>query len=107
MGPQVSNSVTSPAVAGGAVALRAQLTISEAPAVQRELVDACAGDGPLTLDGAAVERIDTAGLQLLVALAKSAGVAGRTLRWTACSPALAQAAQRLGLARALQLPEGI
>lgn len=104
MASHVPNSVASPADAAGHLALRAQLTISEAPACQREFVDALADTDPLVLDGASVERVDTAGLQLLVALVKSATAAGRPVTWTVCSPVLVKAAQRLGLAPALNLP---
>jgi anti-anti-sigma regulatory factor len=63
-----------------------------------------AADGdPVVVDGSAVERIDTAGLQLLVAFARRQKEAGRRLHWEAASPALLSGSARLGLNEALGL----
>ena len=45
-------------------------------------------DGTVTLDGTAVERIDTAALQLLAAFVRDRRLAGAALQWRAVSPAV-------------------
>jgi anti-anti-sigma regulatory factor len=63
-----------------------------------------AADGdPVVVDGSAVEHIDTAGLQLLVALARHQREVGRGLSWRSASPELLRCARRLGLIEALGL----
>ena len=49
------------------------------------------------VDGSAVERIDTAGLQMLVAFARHQAGRGKSLRWTAVSPELMRGSRLLGL----------
>lgn len=84
--------------------LGASLTLREVIDLQRELIVAEAGSDELRLDGSGVQRVDTAGLQLLVALARRRKVAGQPLSWTGVSPALLQGSTRLGLAALLGLP---
>lgn len=55
-------------------------------------------DGPPTVDGSAVEQVDGAGLQLLVALQHSLAGSGQPLRLTGASDALRDACAALGLA---------
>jgi chemotaxis protein CheX len=76
-------------------------TLREAADLQFSLV-AARGD-PVVVDGSSVERIDTAGLQLLVALARSQQQQGRRLQWKAASPELLKSGERLGLIDALGL----
>ena len=76
-------------------------TLQEAAQLQSRLI--AASGNPLVVDGSAVERIDTAGLQLLVALARRQQQAGRALQWQAASPALRSCTARLGLSAALGL----
>jgi phospholipid transport system transporter-binding protein len=81
--------------------LEASCTLRESADLQFSLV-AARGD-PLVVDGAAVQRIDTAGLQLLAALARRQQSAGRRLEWKAASDELRQCSARLGLDEALGL----
>jgi len=81
--------------------LDASCTLRESGDLQFSLV-AANGD-PLLVDGGGVERIDTAGLQLLVALVRRQTQAGRRLIWKAASPALLKCTERLGLSEALGL----
>ena len=60
---------------------------------------------PATLQGAAVDQIDGAGLQLLLALQHSLKGQGRAVRWQGASDALRHAAAALGLTGALSLAE--
>ncbi len=81
--------------------LEASCTLRETADLQFSLV-AATGD-PLVIDGGAVQRIDTAGLQLLVALARRQHAAGGRLEWKAASPELLQGSRQLGLVDALGL----
>lgn len=55
------------------------------------------------LEGSKVETIDTSGLQLLLALIKSAQAANKTIQWTAPSEQLTTSASKLGLSEKLML----
>ncbi|MEJ0100940.1 MAG: STAS domain-containing protein [Pseudomonadota bacterium] len=81
--------------------LESSCTLRETADLQFSLV-AAKGD-PIIIDGGAVERIDTAGLQLLVALALEQRHAGRRLEWKAASAELRKCAQRLALFEVLGL----
>jgi len=81
--------------------LEPSCTLRESADLQFSLV-AASGD-PVVVDGSAVERIDTAGLQLLVALARREQDAGRKLQWQAASPVVIKSSARLGLVEALGL----
>jgi ABC-type transporter Mla MlaB component len=65
-----------------------------------------ANGDPVVVDGSAVERVDTAGLQLLVALARRQQQNGRRLEWKAASSELMKCGERLGLIGALGLAGG-
>lgn len=82
--------------------LDASCTLRESPDLQSSLL-AAHGD-PVVVDGSAVQRIDTSGLQLLVALARRQQQAGRRLEWKAASAELRRCGERLGLIAALGLP---
>jgi len=56
-----------------------------------------AGGGDFALDLSAVTEIDCAGVQLLLAAAKSAAAAQRTLRLARVAPIVAETLQFLGL----------
>lgn len=59
---------------------------------------------PITLDITALQRIDTAGLQVLTAFIRERAGHGRTVEWRGTAPALTSAAQLLGLTSLLRLP---
>ena len=80
--------------------LPADLTIAQLEPVRAELAAIVAATGPVTVKGAAVERVDTAALQLLCAVV----VAGAPIVWDSPSSALVAAAGRCGLATHLGLP---
>lgn len=79
------------------------LTIHEAEQVKADLVEMMQLPGPVALDGGAVERVDTAGLQLLASLIKSCRSDVRAFSWTGWSPEFERAAQILGLSNILAL----
>lgn len=61
------------------------------------------GDAEVLVDGGGVERIDTAGLQMLIAFARHHAARGKTLNWTAVSPELLRSSQLLGVTEPLHL----
>lgn len=60
---------------------------------------------PLELSAAGLERVDTAGLQLLLMFLRTARARGLAAHWREVSAALSGNAQLLGLAAALELPQ--
>ena len=62
-------------------------------------------DAPATqIDGSAVERVDTAALQLLTLFRREALSRGCEVSWRGASTTLCEAADTLGLVKALDLP---
>lgn len=55
------------------------------------------------LEGSKIETIDTSGLQLLLALIKSAQKADKTIKWSSTSEQLTTSASKLGLSEMLML----
>jgi len=86
------------------VQLGAQLTIAEAADLHRTLLARLAKGDPLILDGAQVEEIDTAILQLLVSLWRTSGERGIACTWQGASAALRQTATLVGVAEVLNFP---
>jgi anti-anti-sigma regulatory factor len=72
-------------------------------AFQAELAERLDESGTVRIDAGAVERIDTATLQLLAAFVRDLRVDARAVEWVACSTVLRRAARSLGLAGALDL----
>ena len=83
--------------------LPADLTIKEAAAVREQCLAALAEGQPVTVDGSGVAAVDTAGIQLLAALRVASQRRGVAFAWSGASPAIVDAAGRLGLAQALGL----
>jgi ABC-type transporter Mla MlaB component len=81
------------------IVLPERLQVSQADALLGELKTAAVSSEALELDGSQVSKIDTAGLQLLVALTKTAPA----WSWRAASPALVEAGRLLGLSELLKL----
>ena len=82
-----------------------QCTLREAEAFKAALHAAEDSSGDFIVEAGAVERIDTAGLQLLLGFAARLRVTERRLVWAEVSPALRQGARQLGLEQALGLSE--
>jgi anti-anti-sigma regulatory factor len=87
---------TPPARAG--LKLEASCTLRDSLDLQFQLLTVDFGDSDVRVDGSAVERVDTAGLQLLLSFAKQQMARGKVLHWTAVSPELLRGSQLLGLA---------
>jgi anti-anti-sigma regulatory factor len=70
---------------------------------QSELAERLDDSGTVQIDASAVERIDTATLQLLAAFVRDLRADARGIEWIACSAVLRRAAHSLGLNAALDL----
>ena len=91
-------------LASGKIVLGASCTIHEAPALRSHLIAQAAHPGPYELDGSAVQQIDTAGLQLIVAFALDCLEKGVHYLWRGRSPALDEAIRTLGVGALLESP---
>lgn len=91
--------------ADGSLALAAECTVAEAEALKSGLAQRLREPGPVTLDVSALQRIDTAGLQLLAAFVRDRRNAGLATSWRGRAAALDAAAARLGLSAMLELPD--
>lgn len=107
-GPPVSDSDSAPSVAdqvpaGHSVTLGERLTI-ESAAELRERLQAVLGDGAsLRIDAQAVERVDTAGLQVLASLHKTLQARGGSLQWEGFSDEMLDALELAGMKSLLGL----
>ena len=81
--------------------LDSRLTIAQAADLHRSLAARLADGEPLVLDGSRVEEIDTAVLQLLASLWRTARERGIPCAWLTASDALRHAAALIGVAEAL------
>jgi ABC-type transporter Mla MlaB component len=88
----------------GWLALAAECTVAEAEALKSQLSRRLDESGPVTVDVTALQRIDTAGLQLLAAFVRDRRSAGRPVEWRGRASALEAAAGLLGLHDMLELP---
>ena len=95
-------SVTPSAASGSALVLTSP-TIRTITTLQTELAERLDESGPVQIDGTTVDRIDTAGLQLLAAFVRDLRADARGVEWVGCSEALKKAARSLGLGAALGL----
>ena len=88
----------------GQVALRAECLIGTVDELRTELTSQLTLESSVTIDAAAVERIDTASLQLLAAFARDRRAAGLSVEWAGVPAAVAEAAILLNLTHTLGLP---
>jgi anti-anti-sigma factor len=86
-----------------AVPLPAHIDIANVGELKQLLTNALAAETPLVLDASAVEQVDAAGMQLLLAFCRNAQTHGRSTGWKTISPRLHDAARLLGMADALGL----
>jgi anti-anti-sigma regulatory factor len=93
---------TSPA---GVFALSADCTVAASTALKSGLLEVLREPTPITLDIASVQRIDTAGVQLIAAFVRERESLGLQVEWRGTAPAFTSAARLLGVAAVLRLPE--
>jgi ABC-type transporter Mla MlaB component len=84
--------------------LAAECTVAGADTLKAQLARRLGESSPVTVDVSALQRIDTAGLQLLAAFVRDRRTAGRAVAWRGRAPALEAAAGLLGLCAMLELP---
>ena len=84
--------------------LPAALGIAQLAQLREQFDEALNSGRPLAIDGAAVEQLDGAALQLLLAFQRTAVRASRVPDWRKPSPQLREAAALLGLDGELGLP---
>ncbi len=101
--PEANPSAPGSAPAGDPVTLGERLTI-ESAAELRERLQTVLGDGAsLRIDAHAVERVDTAGLQVLASLQKTLEARGGGLKWEGFSEEMLDALELAGMKRLLGL----
>jgi anti-anti-sigma regulatory factor len=85
------------------IELEPRLTIVQAAALHRTMLERLEGGAPIIVDGSHVEEIDTAVLQLLTSLWRTGQERGITCAWRGSSDALRRTAALVGVAGILQL----
>jgi len=93
-----------PAAVSTTLALAAECLVAGASTLKESLGSRLDEPHPITLDITDLQRIDTAGLQLLTAFVRERAGHGRAVEWRGSSPVLTSAAQLLGLTALLRLP---
>ena len=84
--------------------LAAECTVAGAETLKAQLLRRRGESSPVTVDVRALQRIDTAGLQLLATFVRDRRTAGRAVAWRGRASALEAAAGLLGLNTMLELP---
>jgi ABC-type transporter Mla MlaB component len=90
--------------ASNTLALAAECTVADAGSLKERLAGLLNEPQTVTLDVTALQRIDTAGLQVITAFIRERTGLGRQVEWQGTAPVLATAAQLLGLGSLLKLP---
>jgi phospholipid transport system transporter-binding protein len=88
----------------GQVALPAECLIATVDELRTYLSSQLTLESSVTIDAAAVQRIDTASLQLLAAFTRDRRDAGLSVEWAGVPAAMAEAATLLNLTHTLGLP---
>lgn len=88
------------------VELGSRMTIVQAADLHRALVARLADGGSIIVDGTRVEEIDTAILQLLTSLWRTAEERGTACTWHGASGVLRHTANLIGVAEVLHFPDG-
>lgn len=91
----------------GRIVLGASCTIHEARALREQMLAQAAHPGPFELDGSAVEHVDTAGVQLVVAFALDCLERNVPYAWKGRSAVLDDAIRVLGVGALLESPSGV
>ncbi len=90
--------------AHGSFVLPEKFTIALATETFQRLMSQVEQGGDIALEGGGVQRIDAAGVQLLLVVQQALREARNTLRWVTVSDALRESVNLLGLAEQLALP---
>ena len=109
----MNDAVNNPAAAApgpkrtGRVVLGVSCTFHEAVALRAHLLEQAELPGPYVIEGGAVEQIDTAGVQLLLAFALDCLERNIHYTWRSRSAALDDAIRILGVGALLESPGGM
>ena len=87
-----------------AFAVAAECTVAHAGSLKMGLARLLDYSSVVTLDISAVQRIDTAGLQVIATFIRERESHGRKVQWRGAAPAVSTAAKLLGLSAVLKLP---
>jgi ABC-type transporter Mla MlaB component len=87
------------------IVLASACTVKDAAALKSALCDALDDERAVALDAGAVERIDTAALQLVCAFVRDRKAQSKAVYWKSVSDAMREAARLLGAAELLCLSE--
>jgi len=88
----------------GRIVFGANFTIREVQSIKADMIEQLSRPAPYELDGTAVERIDAAGVQVLVAFALDCLERNLGFVWTGRSACLEYAISVLGVAQLLESP---
>jgi anti-anti-sigma regulatory factor len=88
----------------GCVVLGGSCTIHEAAAIKAHMLEQFTRPAPYEIDGAAVERLDVVGIQLIVAFALDCLERNLSCAWKGRSTVLEQAITLLGVSALLESP---
>jgi anti-anti-sigma regulatory factor len=92
---------------GGRIVLGASCTIHDARVLREQMLAQAAHSGPFEIDGSAVQQVDTAGVQLVVAFALDCLERGVPYVWKGRTPVLDDAIRVLGVGALLESPSGV
>jgi ABC-type transporter Mla MlaB component len=101
--PAAQEAAPTPA-APKSLALAAECLVTDATSLKANLASLLDEPLPVTLDVTALQRIDTAALQVITAFVRERAGHGRPVEWQGTAPVLGTAAQLLGLTTLLKLP---
>ncbi len=87
----------------GLIAFDDILDITMAASYHEKLTEMLNQHKVITLDGGEIERIDGAGLQMLIAFFKAARSLNISVKWQACSDSLKKSADLSGLTGSLEI----
>ena len=88
------------------ITLPTALTIQSVSADHKDLIERISSiEAPVQLDAGSIEEIDTAGMQLLLALVNELNAQSLKTEWQSPSEVLIQTAATLGMSEALALPK--
>jgi anti-anti-sigma regulatory factor len=99
-----SASLDAPVMPCGRVVLGGSCTIHEAGAIKAHMLEQFSRPAPYEIDGTAVERLDAAGVQLIVAFALDCLERNLSFAWKGRSAVLEQAITLLGVGALLESP---
>lgn len=103
-GPAAGVTTDSSAQPAATIALEANCSVRDAAALKSSLCSLVAMPDNVVLDAAAVERVDTATMQLLCAFVRERAAHSRAVTWRGVPPALSEAGRLLGVQSLLGLP---